>query len=215
MTARNYALDPNAAREANTGGKRIQETGKYIGNIVAGFYECNQNGTESLNIMFRSDQGQEAGPLTIYTHNGAGEALAGYKLVNAIMTCCKVKSLTPRALPVQLYDHDQQAVVTKTKECYTELMGKRIGFVLQQEEYEKQRSEGTGTRMVIFAPFEAESERMAAEVLDKKAEPEQLGHVMAWIAKNPIRFQKKKAATSANQASQDFQSPPDNFADWG
>jgi hypothetical protein len=137
--ARAFNLDTNAARESNVGGKRIQETGKYIGTLVAAFYEQNQNGTESMNLMFKSDSGQEAGPLSIYTHNGKGEALAGYKLVNALMTCCRVKSLSAKQMPVALYDYDANAVVTKQKECYTELMGKRIGLVLQLEEYEKQR----------------------------------------------------------------------------
>jgi len=206
--ARNFALDPKAAREANTGGKRITESGKYVGTIIAAFYESNQNGTESMNIMFKADSGQEAGPLTIYTHNGRGEALAGYKLVNALMTCCKVKGLTAKQMPVALYDYDAQAVVTKQKECYQELMGKRVGLFLQAEEYEKQRTSGVGERMIIFAPFEPSTALMAAEILDKKTQPELIHNVSAFLEKNPIRKLRKSTQNSSYQAASDFQAPP-------
>ena len=205
--ARTFALDQNAAREANSGGKRIQETGKYSGVIVAAFYEKNQKGTESMNIMFKADNGQESGPLSIYTYNGSGEALSGYKLVNAIMTCCRVKTLTVKQMPVALYDYDSQSVVTKPKECYPELSGKRIGLVLQQEEYQKTRGAGgIGERMVIAAPFEAGTELMAGEILDKKAHPEQLGSFMSYIAKSPVR--KLKQNSNSHDAAYDFQAPP-------
>jgi hypothetical protein len=200
--ARQFNLDQQAAREANTGGKRITETGKYKGTIVVAFYEKNDKGTESMNIMFKSDAGQEAGPLNIYTHNGQGSALAGYKLVNAIMTCCRVKSLTPVAAPVQLYDFNSQSAVTKQKEIYKELTGRPIGLVLQQEEYQKQ-DQSIGERMVISAPFEAGSELMAMEILDKRTVPEQLGKYMGWIGKNPVRrLRKQQAPTAAAYAAQ-------------
>jgi hypothetical protein len=207
--ARAFNLDPNAAREASVGGKRIQETGKYVGTIVAAFYERNDRGTESMNLMFKTDSGQEAGPLSIYTHNGNGEALAGYKLVNALMTCCKVKSLSAKQMPVALYDYDSQAVVTKQKECYSELTGKRVGFVLQMEEYEKQRGNGgIGERLIVVAPFEAGTDLMAGEILDKKNQPEQLVSLMKFMEKNPVKKLKNKPASNGYQASQDFQAPP-------
>lgn len=208
--ARQFSLDTQAAKEANSGGKRITETGKYQGQIVVAFYECNQNGTESLNIMFRADNGQEAGPLNIYTHNGKGEALAGYKTANAIMTCCRVKALTPVSAPVQLYDFDSRSMVSKQKEIYKELTGKPIGLVLQQEEYEKR--DGTiGERMVIAAPFEAGTELMAGEILDQKKEPDQLGKYMDYIAKSPVRKLKAKSGGTAAPASS---APAGNYDDF-
>jgi hypothetical protein len=200
--ARAFNLDQQAARDSNTGGKRIIDTGKYKGVIVAAFYEKNEKGTESMNIMFKSDAGQEAGPLNIYTHNNQGAPLAGYKLVNAIMTCCRVKALTAVQAPVQLYDFASQSQVTKQKEIYKELTGKPIGFVLQQEEYQKQDG-SIGERMIISAPFEAATELMAVEILDQRKEPEQLGKYMAWIGKNPVRrLRKQQAVANAAYAAQ-------------
>jgi hypothetical protein len=196
--SRSYELDTYAAREANTGGKRIVETGKYIGVIRFAFYEKNDKGTESISFMFESDGGQEAGPLTIYTHNGKGEQLGGYKLVNAIMTCSGISRMNAAPTPVSLYDYDRKEVVVKTKDVYTEFTNKRIGFVLQQEEYEKTRDGGgVGTRIIIAAPFHVPTELMAAEILDKKTMPDLLGKYMEYIAKNPVRKLRNKPQTSS------------------
>lgn len=184
--ARSYALDTQAAKEANTGGKRITETGKYIGTITAAFYEKNQKGTESVNIMFVSDNGQECGPLNLYTHNGDGKELAGYKALNALMTCCRVKALNFQMEAIDLYDYDEQKVLSKQKECAVELKGKKVGVVLQQEEYRKGTGE-VGERMVIAAPFEASTELMAVEILSGVKEAQALGSYMVFIGKNPVR----------------------------
>lgn len=206
--ARSYALDTQAAKEANTGGKRIAETGKYQGKISAAFYEKNQRGTEIVNIMFISDAGQECGPLSLYTHNGSGDTLAGYKMLNAIMTCCKVKALSWKNEAIDLYDYDEGKVVKKTKECCVELKGKPIGLVLQQEEYQKSNGD-IGERMVISAPFEAVTELMAAEILGQQKIASALGNYMEYIAKNPVRKLRKQGgqstpSNSVPQPAQDF-----------
>jgi len=202
--ARVYNLDTQAAKEANTGGKRITETGKYMGTMTAAFYEKNPKGTESVNLMFIADNGQEVGPLNLYTHNSSGAALAGYKQLNALMTCAKVKALNWKEEPVELYDFDQQGMVTKQKECAIELKGKKIGFVLQQEEYQKQNGD-IGERIIIAAPFEYGTELMAAEILSKQNKATALGGFMAFIAKNPVR----KLRNQPNQSqSTNYQNGP-------
>lgn len=184
--ARSYALDVQAAKEANTGGKRITETGKYQGTITAAFYEKNEKGTESVNLMFASDSGQEVGPVNLYTHNSSGEPLAGYKMLNALMTCAKVKSLSWKTEALDLYDFNESKTVSKQKECCVELKGKKIGLVLQQEEYRKGNGD-IGERMILAAPFEFSTELMAAEILAKVNTPSALGGFMVFIAKNPVR----------------------------
>lgn len=215
--ARSYALDTQAAKEANTGGKRITETGKYPGTIAAAFYEQNQNGTEIVNIMFISDSGQECGPLPLYTHNGRGEVIAGYKTLNALMTCAKVKKLSWQNQPLDLYDYDEQKVVSKQKECCVELAGKKIGLVLQQEEYRKGNGD-IGERMVLAAPFEHGTERMAAEILGGQNQAAALGSYIAYIARNPVRKLRDGGQTANQSYTQTSQSQqgahgPANFDD--
>lgn len=206
--ARSYALDTQAAKEANTGGKRITETGKYIGTITAAFYEKNQRGTESVNIMFTSDNGQECGPLNLYTHNGDGKELSGYKTLNALMTCCRVKKLTFNVEALDLYDYEKQKVVSKQKECAAELKGAKVGLVLQQEEYAKNSGE-VGERMVIAAPFEAATELMAVEILSGVKQPQALGSYMVFIGKNPVR----KLRNNQGQQSGPAPAPTDDAFD--
>lgn len=207
--ARNFALNQDAAREANSVGKQIRMTGKYKGTITA-FYDKSDKGAESVNLMFESDQGQTCGPLSIYTHNRDGRELPGFKLVNAIMVCVRTRSLTTTLGNVDLYDFDTNSVQTKKKEVYQELSGKKIGLVLQQEEMTDKEGnlklDNSGNpkyRMTVSAPFDYQSELMAVEILDKKATPEQLGKVLEYIMANPVRFAKKKASNN-NQ-------PPPNF----
>lgn len=197
--ARTYALDVQAAKEANTGGKRITETGKYQGAITAAFYEKNEKGTESVNIMFASDNGQEVGPINLYTHNSSGEPIAGYKMLNALMTCAKVKALSWKTEALDLYDFNESKTVSKQKECCVELKGKKIGLVLQQEEYRKGNGD-IGERMILAAPFEAGSELMAAEILAKITVPTALGSFMSFIAKNPVRKLREGGVAPARQS---------------
>lgn len=210
--ARQFALNADAAREANSGGKQIRQTGKYKGKIKAAFYDTSDKGAESVNIMFESDQGQTCGPLSIYTHNRDGKELPGFKLVNAIMVCVRARQLTAKTGPVDLYDFDTNSVQTKQKDLYVELTGKDIGLVLQQEEMTDANGnlklDNNGLpkfRMVIAAPFDYQSELMAGEILDKKAAPEQLGKFMDYIMQNPVRHAKKRATASNNNT------PPPNF----
>jgi hypothetical protein len=207
--ARVYNLDTQAAKDANTGGKRISETGKYMGTITAAFYEKNPKGTESVNLMFVGDSGQEVGPLNLYTHNSSGEPLSGYKQLNALMTCAKVKALNWNKERLSLYDFDSQSMVEKEKECAIELKGKRIGLVLQQEEYQKQNGD-IGERMVIAAPFEYGTELMAGEILTKKTDASSLGGFMYFIAKNPIRkLRNQQSSNSTNYQNGPIDDAPD------
>jgi hypothetical protein len=207
--ARVYNLDTQAAKDANTGGKRISETGKYMGTITAAFYEKNPKGTESVNLMFVGDSGQEVGPLNLYTHNSSGEPLSGYKQLNALMTCAKVKALNWNKERLSLYDFDSQSMVEKEKECAIELKGKRIGLVLQQEEYQKQNGD-IGERMVIAAPFEYGTELMAGEILAKKTDASSLGGFMSFIAKNPIRkLRNQQSSNSTNYQNGPIDDAPD------
>lgn len=170
MNARNFELDQTAAKEANTGGKRITDHGSYVGTFTAAWYEVNDKGTESVQFIFTSSEGQEAGPLALYTHNGKGDELPSYKMLNAIMACMKLNRITTKEGSVKLYDFDTKQEITKQKDTYPEMVGKQIGLVLTSEEY-RTNSGDLKTRLNIGAPFEAATNRMADEVLNKSDSP--------------------------------------------
>lgn len=187
--ARSYTLDTEAAKRSNTGGKRIDTAGAYPGQIRIAFYDKNDRGTESVQLMFESDGGQEIGPLPLYTHKGDGTPLPGFDAFNAILTCARVRELKSARGEVELYDFNEQKPVTKQKEVYPALSGKRIGLFLRQEEYQKQSGE-IGERMVIAAPFDPDTRLMAVEILNKQTEANSYEKVLAWIEKNPVKAMK-------------------------
>lgn len=212
--SRNYDLNPTAAKEANSGGKRITEHGVYTGTFRAAWYEQNEKGTESVQFIFHSDAGQEAGPLALYTHKGDGTELPSYKTLNAIMACVKQRNLTAQRGRVTLFDYDSQKEVEKDKDVYPQLMGKRIGLVLTAEEYET-RNGDLKTRLLIGAPFDAETRRMADEVLDQSPDAHALDKYTAWLDKagrwlKPLQGQRKPAATGRTSTDAD-QFPDDDI----
>ena len=199
---REYTLDPQAAKDANSGSKRIKESGKYVGKFTAAWYEQNDKGTESVHFLFESIEGQEAGPLALDTHNGAGDAWPSYKMLNAIMTCLKVRGIKTTQGNVTLYDFGSGGMVTKSKPTYPELVNKPIGLVLQREEYQKQDG-SIGERMIIAGPFDPATLKMASEVLNS-TEAKALDGVLRYIDANPVRALRgvKKPAAHHAESSQ-------------
>jgi hypothetical protein len=206
---REYNLDTAAAKDANSGGKRITEPGLYTGKFRAAFYEKNDRGTESVNLIFVSDSGQEVGPLALYTHNGNGEPLPSYKTLNAIMACMRVRKLEAKPGKVSLYEFDSKQEVEKSKTTYPALVGPRIGLVLQGEEYEN-RNDEIKVRMVIAAPFDADSKRMAEEVLSQAQDAKALEKFLAWFDGHKVkplrtgRAAPQRQSAAASTAVDDF-----------
>jgi len=184
--ARNFELDTKAAMDSNNGGKRIKDPGVYTGKIVCAWYEANANGTEIVQIVFKSDSGQEAGPLALYTHKSNGEVLSGYNTLNAILTCTKLRGITTKPKEVELYDFDTKSTIHKMKDVYVELTDKPIGFVFRAEEYET-RNRDIKERLVIVAPFCPKTKLMADEILKKELSPKSLDRITAWVEKEPIK----------------------------
>lgn len=204
--ARAFDLDTTAAKEANSGGKRITEPGEYTGTFRAAWYEQNDKGTESVNFIFVSDGGQEAGPLALYTHRGDGAELPSYKTLNAIMACMKQRKLTAQRGRVKLWDSQASQEVEKEKDTYPSLVGPRIGLVLQGEEYEN-RDGDVKQRIVIAAPFEAATRKMADEVLSQSPDAAALDRFLKWFENgHQVKRLKgaKASALSSTPASSQF-----------
>lgn len=159
--------------------------------------------------MFESKDGKEAPLLTIYTHNGQGEQLMGYNLFNALMTCCKVKSTTWANEVVNVYNFNTKQDEKQQKEVCVELKNKPVGLVLRQEEYQNNSGE-LKTKITLHAPFEANTELMANEILGRITTPTALASTMEWIAREPIKKLKVNNSQSTYQASQQFQQPTSN-----
>lgn len=179
MNAPSYNLDTNSAREgANVGGQRINETGAYSGVFTKAKHFTNDKGTTGIDFAFESTSGQNA-YFQIYTRNNKGESIFGEKQLNAIMTCMKLRGLTPSEAVIEEFDFDSRKVEKVNATVFKELMNAPVGIVLQNEHYTKNSGE-PGTRMNFFAAFDPSTKQMADEVLDK-APAAKLDKVMATL----------------------------------
>lgn len=209
--ARDYQLNEAAAKEANSGGKRITDPGEYIGTFKQAWYEVNDKGTESVNFTFVSEGGQEAGPLALYTHNNKGEELPSYKTFHAILACMKQRGIKAQRGNVTLWDYDAKAEVPKQKDTYPTLAGPRIGLILTSEDYEGRN--GVKQRIVIAAPFNADTRKMAQEVLGNEPATALDGY-KAWLDKSN-RWHKPLKNGGGPPASHQYAPDPEFDADVG
>lgn len=209
--ARTYAYDAQAAAEATSGGKRITEHGHYKGKFKFAWAETNQNGTESVNFIFESDTGQQAGPLPLYTHKGDGTELYSFKTLQAIIGCLRLKGIKPQPGSVTLWDYDAKSEVSKQKDIFPALMGRPVGVILTTEDYVgndgKQR-----TRLLLSGAFTADTEQMANE-LDRN-ENGGFQKYLEWMTKANRWHKSLKNAPAANQAyGTETQYTDDDFGD--
>jgi hypothetical protein len=152
-----YDLNPNAAREVGASA-RINEKGAYVGKFTRAQAVTAKSGAEGIEFTFETDSGQRADYLTIWTHK-EGKEFYGRKVLDAIMTCMKVRSISAEPTPWKGKNG------TEMVPQFRALLG-RIGLFLVVEEYEKDDG-SVASKMVLAIPFEADTKRTASEVLDK------------------------------------------------
>lgn len=185
---RSYTADPAAARQANAN-NYIDQTGKYIGEFTLAEAVTSKKGTEGIEFSFKNEDGQQANYLTLWTYNDKGEALYGFKVLSAIMTVMGVKALEPKQGDVKDKDGNQRTVT-----AFPALHKKPVGLVLQKVLYTKNDGKD-GYKFNIFAPFHAQSELTAKEILDGNTQPKALGGMIASL-------KDKDERTGGGQASQ-------------
>lgn len=198
-----YDLDTTAAKAADQINQRIDETGKYVGTFIRAEEVTSSRGTKGVEFTFKADDGRTADYLTIWTINDQGKQLHGYKQLMALMTCLKVKKITPKTATIEKYDSASRSKQQVQANVFPELMNKPIGLLLQREEYEKSAG-GIGTKMALFAPFEAGTEFTASEILDKAIKPELLAKMVAGLRDRPLRNGQAVASAAAPDAGSEF-----------
>lgn len=185
-----YQLDHQAAREADTFGAYLSETGKYIGTFTrAEKLISNKKGTHGIGFTFECS-GQTT-RFDIWTMDAQNQHLSGFKALNAIMTCLGMKSIAPRPGKVEKKNWETNQTEVVDAEVFPGLMGKQIGLALQKTEYEKIRdghkTGETGWRLELVAPFRAADEFTASEILDHKTEPKKLTAIVSRLADRPLK----------------------------
>jgi hypothetical protein len=193
-----YQLDQNAAREADSFGAYLTETGKYVGTFIRAEKLVSKNkGTHGIGFTFESNK--QTTRFDVWTMDKDGKHLGGFRAINAIMACMSLRGLKEASGQVERYNWDTQQKETVQADVFPDLVGKPVGLVLQKTEYEKMRdglkTGETGWRLELVAPFRAADEFTASEILDRKTKPEKLAAIIAVLADRPL---KNRAAPQAH-----------------
>lgn len=192
-------LDTNEARKADTVSSGIRETGKYTGVITRAEKLLSKNNVEGLGLSFKADDGSTANYLDLYTVKPDGEKLRGLGFVQAIMCCTRTKQADEGQISFDRWDKDAGAVIKAKAAGYPALMGKRIGLLLQKELSKNNKTGADTERLNIFGVFEADSELVASEILDKKTEPAQLEKMVQALMARPIRDTRTTSKPAASK----------------
>ena len=184
-----FGFNPESAKQAD-GSLRIEEAGKYVGVIKHMEFITAKSGTTGFEIEFETDN-KESASFSIWTEKKDGTPLGGVHKINALLACAGARGLTPTNAQLEKYDFDAKERVMKNCIVAPEVAGKRIGFLLQRENYQNDSGEWK-YQMNFFSCFNAQSELMAKEIIDRKTSPEALPKSLASLMSNPITTRKPK-----------------------
>lgn len=184
-----FGFNPESAKQADSG-LRIEEAGKYVGVIKHMEFITAKSGTTGFEIEFETEN-KESASFSIWTEKKDGTPLGGVHKINALLACVGARGLTPTNAQLEKYDFDAKERVMKNCIVAPEVAGKRIGFLLQRENYQNDSGEWK-YQMNFFSCFNAQSELMAKEIIDRKTSPEALPKSLASLMSNPITTRKPK-----------------------
>lgn len=202
-----YSLNTTAARQAEERSGRINEIGKFIGIFNRAEDVTSGKGTRGIDFAFETPERQSAN-FTLWTFNADGKELYGFKQLQAVMTCLRVKDMAPKAAIVRKWDRHAQGMVDAEGMIFEAMMSKPIGILFETEDYAKTDG-STGTKVVPAYFFDAKSELTPSEILDKKVTPSQLAKLVLTLRHRPLRG-KAPAASTSNSAGADTAGPIDD-----
>jgi hypothetical protein len=211
-----FNLDANSARSADNKSAFIDEAGKYIGTFTrAEYMEKSETGSTGIGLTYKTREGAEAQFYINLSYQHGTKNDGGHATLNAIMACMQVRTVAaPRPMEIEKWDKDAGQRVKLNVPGFPELVGKPLGLLLQME-IEKNSTTGM-ERPTIFAPFSAESEKTASEILDtRNPAPAKLEKMVQQVMKKPVVDRRPKGQASSSggaQQSGNYQSEPP--ADW-
>lgn len=202
-------LNAKEAKKADMKSNRIEDGGKYIGTIKEVELSSFASGAKGLRIFFQSDEGQDARFINIITHKKDGGEAMGMQLIHAIMACLKIKQMNEANIEVERYDESTKEFTIKESAVgYPELVGQRIGFLLQKEISKETNAAGNNyVNIRIYAPFmsneDLKKQFTATEFLNSEIEAKQIHKMTEYVNQNPTidnREKSNSAPASPNTA---------------
>lgn len=203
-------LDANSARDADRVNQSIKESGKYVGVITRAEKLLSEKQTQGFGLSFKTDTGETAMFLDLYTVNSKGENLPSMATVQAILCCTRTKTADEGTITFEKWDKTAKQMAKTNANGYPALMGKRIGLLLQRELSDNIKDASKpNDRVVVYGVFEADSELTASEILDKKTQPEKVGKMYQSLMAKPINDRRTNKAAASHSSA-----PAGNFDDF-
>lgn len=167
-----FKYNPESAKNADAP-KSINETGKYVCWIMDAEYITSQGGAKGMRFDVMTKD-KETCSFDIYYTNRQGEPIFGQDSINSILACTGVQQdLTEQQKMLKRYDSNVGNVIDKACTVAPELSKKKIGLLLQRENYTKQNG-SMGYTMKFYGAFQADTELTAYELLNGSTEPKAL-----------------------------------------
>lgn len=185
----------------------VSESGAYGGRVLAAEWNVSSGkGTKGIEITFETAEGLKANYLSLWYEKADGTQLSGAKMLNAIMGCTKVSSLTSRA--VNQSDGS-------TKYFCPELENKSIGLILQKVLYTKSDGQD-GYKFEIRIPFIPQTGKTLAEQLGNK-DAVTVSNILKTLADKDERTQGGNQSSGQSQSQGYDNGVPDFAGDdgWG
>lgn len=192
-----YSLNTTAARQADERSGRINEIGKFVGIFSRAEDVTSKKETRGIDFAFETPDRQSAN-FTLWTFNKEGAELYGFKQLQSLMTCLRIKDMAPKTAMVRKWDRTSEGMIDVEGMVFDALMNKPIGILFETEDYPKNDG-STGTKVVPAYFFDARTELTASEILDKKVTPAQLAKLVLTLRHRPLRG--KQAAPAATNAA--------------
>lgn len=193
-----YKLDAELAKKSD-GGDYITTTGSYVGQLTLAKRSVSTKSTEGIEFSFKTDDGQVANYLSIWTKNKEGEELSGMKALMAMMTICKLREISLAKKSVQ--GRNGAEVV----ECFPGFEGKRIGLCFEREEFVKS-DDSIGFQLNIAGCFDPATGLTASEIMNGLASGQgsKLSALQARLKDRPRRPKKGSTGAASGNAVADL-----------
>lgn len=206
-------FNPHVAATADHTSSAIRETGKYVGTITRAEKLISPKGTQGLGLSFVSDDGSTADYLDLYTINASGDMLPSMKAVQALLGCLQLRQAKEGKIECEKYDKATKQRKKVSVDGYPEMMGKRIGLLLQKELSTRNDSGEDTERVIVYGVFQHDTELTVSEILAKRTKPETLPRMLEALMARPVRDSRKKRPADQHKQSGESENPAD-FADF-
>jgi len=127
------------------------------------------------------------------------------------MACMRTRGATVAMIKANVWDNDERKRVEKLKPQLGGLLNKPIGLLLEKEEYLNGNGD-TRVRMNFKHAFEAATELMASEILDKQSEPKRLPIEVARL-KDQVAKPRDNTSPFGSSKHDERNPPPADFDD--